>query len=152
MCVCVSARVCVCRGGTHLVRAAVGILAGGRERKRDIEEGEKERWMGGDEKGALCALSGTQQVQIERKKDAGRKRGDFIFFSVCCRGLSRRSYTVFIPQASNFVKLPSKIEIFGLLKTDLCVKVSPSARCNCDQPDATATEICTLCFFSPGMV
>lgn len=73
---------CVCRGGTHLVRAAVGILAGGRERKRDIEEGEKERWMGGDEKGALCALSGTQQVQIERKKDAGRKRGDFIFFSL----------------------------------------------------------------------
>lgn len=91
---CVSAR--VCRGGTHLVRAAVGILAGGRERKRDIEEGEKERWMGGDEKGALCALSGTQQVQIERKKDAGRKRGDFIFFqsvAVACRaGLTPYSF------------------------------------------------------------
>lgn len=59
----------MCRGGTHLVRAAVGILAGGRQRKREIEEGEKEREsrMGGDEKEALCAVLGTRRVQIGRR-------------------------------------------------------------------------------------
>lgn len=46
--------VCVCWGGTHLVRAAVGILAGGRERKREIEE----RGMGGDEKGGPVCWTG----------------------------------------------------------------------------------------------
>ena len=75
--------VCVCRGGTHLVRAAVGILAGGREREKERDRGRRERERDGRRRkgGPVCAVTGTRRVQIEKseRKMQGERKRDTIF-------------------------------------------------------------------------
>ena len=77
VCVCVSIYVCVrvcecvCRGGTHLVRAAVGILAGGSQRKREIEEGEKREGWEETKRGPCVLYWGPDK--FEKKETWGER-------------------------------------------------------------------------------